>query len=119
MPETRALSISERELVRADHALDWPFTVDKGKLACMIFGDQKIVLFSEPDPNPKWPGYGPGYVPARTLIVSTNPFNYLVNIEDRSLLAPFDNDLAVLIRRMAPLEAMGRELCDKPQSRQD
>lgn len=88
---------------------EWPFAVEQGTLTCVEVNGQKVVLFSEPWPEDAG-GFGNMKLP-RNVIVSVNPFALLASIEDRALYRPFDS-LETLIRRLAPYEAKGRELCE-------
>ena len=104
-----ALTFPEMEIARGDTAHEWPFSVERGTLVCVAMQGQRTVLFSEPwrTDVPQVPG---NMTPPRSVVVSTNPFALIVSVEDRALYLPFDS-LETLIRRLAPFEAMGRELC--------
>lgn len=105
------------EIAKASTEHEWPFSVDRGELKCVIFGGQRLVLFIEPDTNdPDWFAQGVAYDIPRSVIVSTNPLEIFASLEDVDLFLPFDSDLAVLIRRLAPFAAMGQALCDALQA---
>lgn len=100
------------EIARDDTEHEWPFSVPAGELTCIALDGESFVFFSEPWPEDAG-GFGDMTLP-RTVVVSTNPFALMVNLEDRSLLAPFA-DLETLIRRMGPFETMGRRLCEEEE----
>jgi hypothetical protein len=106
---TPALAFPEMEIGRGDTRHEWPFSVDSGTLICVSLQGQETVLFSEPWRTDVPQELGNMTLP-RSVIVSTNVFALLVSIEDRALYLPFDS-LETLIRRLAPFETMGRELC--------
>jgi len=108
------------EISKADSAHEWPFSVDRGELACVAIGGQRTVIFSESWRTDVPQEFGNMTLP-RSGIVSANPLALLASQEDRALYAPFDS-LEVLIRRLAPFEAMGLALCARddaqPQNRE-
>ena len=100
------------EISRATVEHEWPFSVDEGELSCFIFAGRGIVFFREPDRNdPDWFVKGIPYDEPRSVIVSTNPLEIFVSLEDADLFLPFDSDFAVLIRRLMPFVEMGQSLC--------
>lgn len=109
-PTALASGFPEIEISRASIPHEWPFAVEAGKLACVQFGDQRVVLFSEPWRTDVPQEFGNMTLP-RSVIVSANPFAIFASGEDRTLYAPFDS-LETLIRRLGPIEAMGTLLCE-------
>lgn len=107
------------EIAKAETAHEWPFSVERGDLTCVPWGDRKVVIFSEPWRTDVPQEFG-NMTPPRSVIVSTNPLALFASLEDRALYAPFDG-LETLIRRLAPFETMGLALCAKggatPQTR--
>jgi hypothetical protein len=100
------------EIAQATTPHEWPFTVDRGELKCIIFGGQRLVLFTEPDTNdPDWFVKNIPYEIPRSVIVSTNPLEIFASLEDADLFLPFDADFVVLIKRLTPYAAMGQALC--------
>ncbi len=104
-----ALAFPEMEIGRGDTHHEWPFAVGSGTLTCVSLQGQVTVLFSEPWRTDVPQELGNMTLP-RSVIVATNVFALLASIEDRALYLPFDS-LETLIRRLAPFETMGRELC--------
>jgi hypothetical protein len=101
------------DIAKATTPHEWPFTVENGELKCIIFGGQRLVLFTEPDTNdPDWFVKNIPYQMPRSVIVSTNPFEVLASLEDADLFLPFDADFVVLIKRLTPYAAMGQALCE-------
>jgi len=96
---------------------EWPFSVEEGRLACVDFQGQRIVIFSEPWREDVPQEFGNMTLP-RSVIVSANPLALLASLEDRSLYLPFDG-LETLIRRLAPFERIGAELCEADAGTQD
>ena len=110
-------SFPEIPLVRGDTGHEWPFSVEEGRLACVNYSGQKVVIFSENWRTDVPQEFGNMTLP-RSVIVSANPISLFASIEDRALYAPYDS-LATLIKRLAPYERMGWELCDKAAQPQD
>jgi len=106
--------IPEVEIARATVEHEWPFTVERGDLACLEISNQRFVFFSE---KPKSEELA-DIVERRTVIVSTNPLSLFVSYEDRALYAPF-KDMETLIKRLAPYEAMGTKLCDDAKAKKE
>lgn len=103
-------------LSRTDTAHEWPFSVDAGELACIVFAGRRTVLFSEVLSDEEMGEIGNMKLP-RSVVVTINPFELLATIEDRELYAPYDS-LETLIKRLAPFVTMGLEICpgqDKPE----
>ena len=96
----------EMEIGRATAQHEWPFSVETGRLSCIEMGNQRFVFFTEPPKDDELASV----VEARMVVVSTNPLTYFASFEDRTLYAPFA-DLETLIKRLAPYEVMGRNLC--------
>ena len=109
-----AFSFPEKDISRADMEYEWPFSVDRGTLACVELFGQRTVLFSEPwrDDVPQELG---NMTPPRSVIVSSNPFALFASYEDRALYLPFDS-LETLVLRLAPFERMGLQLCDEDKA---
>jgi hypothetical protein len=107
---------------KADSDHEWPFSIESGDLFCGIEGGQKEVVFMEP-----WQPSGAtefesvdkiiesgGFDDSpRVAIVSTNPLRLVRTDNSASLYAPFDN-LETLIKRLAPFETLGRNICPEP-----
>ena len=104
-----AFSFPEMEIARGDTSHEWPFSVERGRLACVAVQGQETVLFSEPWRDDVPQEFGNMTLP-RSVVVSTNPIALLASLEDRTLYLPFDS-LETLIRRLAPFETLGRKLC--------
>lgn len=104
-----AFAFPEMEIGRGDTDHEWPFAVERGRLACVAVHGQETVLFSEPwrTDVPQVPG---NMTLPRSVVVSTNPFALMASLEDRALYLPFDS-LETLILRLAPFETIGRKLC--------
>lgn len=96
----------EIEITRQDAKTDWPFSVDRGELSCVSWGEGAFIFFSEILNERE---QADGKLP-RMVVVTANPMAVFASFEDRALYAPFDT-LETLIRRLAPYETMGRELC--------
>lgn len=111
----------EMQISKAGSVHEWPFAVDTGDLTCVAMGGQKVVIFSEPWRKDVVQEFGNMTLP-RSVIVSANPLALLASLEDRALYAPFDT-LETLIKRLAPFERMGWDLCDsateQPQTGQN
>ena len=104
-----AASFPEIEISKAGSEHEWPFSVDHGKLICVAWGGQKVVLFMEPWREDVPQEFGNMTMPG-SVIVSSNPWALLASVEDRALYLPFDT-LETLIKRLAPFETMGTKLC--------
>lgn len=104
----------EIEISRAQSPHEWPFAVESGRLTCVAFNGQRVVLFSEPWRTDVPQEFGDMTLP-RSVIVSANPFAIFASGEDRTLYAPFDS-LETLIRRLGPFEAMGTLLCERGEA---
>ena len=100
----------ELTVARGDHALEWPFAIERGTLTCIVYGRQKYVFFSEILTPEEQGSFGNMKLP-RMVVVTANPMAYLASFEDRALYAAF-HDLETLIRRLAPYEKIGWDLCD-------
>lgn len=111
--EAALASFFPETVIRKDEAPhEWAFSLDEGTLTCIEFGGQRTVFFAEILPDDEMFVDGRVVLP-RSVIVTTNPLNFLVTVEHRELYASFDT-LEILIRRLAPFETMGRALCDQP-----
>lgn len=104
-----ASTFPEIVITRSEAQTEWPFSVDQGELSCVNYGQGAFVFFSEILPDDVDNAPGPMKLP-RMVVVSANPMALFASIEDRALYAPFDT-LEALIKRLAPYETMGRELC--------
>ena len=104
----------EIEIDRASAKTEWPFTIDRGDLSCIELGKQRFVFFSEKPAS----GDIDDIVKRRTVVVSTNPMTWFASFEDRALYAPF-KDLETLIKRLAPYEAMGTQLCEDAKAKKE
>jgi hypothetical protein len=85
----------------------WPFTVDRGKLACAYVLGQRVVYFVE-----EIAGEGEE---ARVTQVSVNPFDLSLGPLAKSDLIRADLSLEDRIRGMGPLVTIGMRLCDQPR----
>lgn len=99
-------SFSDMEIDRDTATAEWPFSIDRGELSCVDLGEQSFVFFSEKPRS----GDLVAIANRRSVVVSTNPVNWFALYEHRALYAPFDT-LEILVKRLAPYEAMGRKLC--------
>jgi hypothetical protein len=104
-----AESFPHRDISKATSRHEWPFSVEAGRLICVAYAGQYHVFFAEPDPARTSVPFQTTVLP-RKVVVSTNPFALMVSLEDRALYAPFES-LEQLIRRLAPFEMMGKQLC--------
>jgi hypothetical protein len=111
MPDVRDVRVQtiEREAKEAD----WPFSVERGLLACGWAAGQKFTLFVE-EATEGEEAIDVGTERPRRLVLSVNPFDLAMqNIGYRDLFAPFDS-LEQLIHRVAPYVTIARRLCDQP-----
>lgn len=111
VPDARDIRVQTIE--REARETEWPFSVERGMLACGWAGGQKITLFIEDTAEGEEPSDREAAQPRR-LILAVNPFDLAVqNIGFRDLFAPFDS-LEQLVRRVAPYLTIARRLCDQP-----
>lgn len=96
----------ELRIDKASAKTEWPFAVDAGDLSCIDMGNQKFIFFAEDAVGDSMDAI----MKARMVVVTTNPLALFASIEDRSLYLPF-SDLETLIKRLAPYETTGRDLC--------
>lgn len=96
----------EVEISKQEAKTEWPFSVGRGELSCVSFGEGAFVFFSE-ILNEREESDGKL---SRMVVVTANPLALFASFEDRALYAPFDS-LETLITRLAPYETMGRALC--------
>ena len=109
----RVEDVRLQSIEREERETEWPFSVERGTLACGWAGGQKIALFIEEEPD-DGDSPGGGTSQPRRLLLSVNPFDLAVqNIGFRDLFAPFDS-IEELIRRVAPYVTTARRLCDQP-----
>lgn len=101
--------VNRMPLSRADTTHEWPFSIDAGELACIVFAGRRTVLFSEVLTDEESGEIGNMTLP-RSVIVTVNPFELLATVEHRELYAPYDS-LETLIKRLAPFVTMGLEIC--------
>ena len=111
LPRTEDIRLQSIE--REARETEWPFSVDRGTLACAWAGGQKVALFIEATPDAEDSFDGATSEPRR-LLLSVNPFDLAVqNLGSRDLFAPFDS-FEDLIHRVAPYVTTARRLCDQP-----
>ena len=96
---------------KGETADEWPFAIDEGELGCVQIGEQRGVFFSEILTPEQMGTFGNMKLP-RMVVVTANPMAFLATVDNKELYAPFDS-LETLIKRLAPFERMGWELCDK------
>ena len=101
----------EIPLARGDASHEWPFSIEQGRLTCVNYSGQRVVIFSENWRTDVPQEFGNMTLP-RSVIVSANPISLFASVEHRELYAPYDT-LETLIKRLAPYERMGWELCDQ------
>ncbi|MEQ1955296.1 hypothetical protein [Mesorhizobium sp. CN2-181] len=89
---------------------EWPFSIDEGELTRVEMQGQRYVFFSEILTAEEMGTFGNMTLP-RSVVVTANPMAYFATADNRELYAPWDS-LETLIKRLAPYERMGRELCD-------
>lgn len=107
----RVEDVRLQSIEREARETEWPFSVERGTLACGWAAGQKIALFIEAAEEDRFDGR---MEHPRRLILSVNPFDLAVqNLGFRDLFAPFDS-LEQLIRRVAPYVTTARRLCDQP-----
>lgn len=108
----------EIEITRGTSEHEWPFSIDRGTLSCFEYDGKRYVFFSEILTSEEMGEFGAMKLP-RMVAVSANPLAFLATIDDRELYLPWDS-LETLIKRLAPYERMGWQLCDgkaaSPQS---
>ncbi len=100
----------ERVIAKGDSPHEWPFSIDEGRLSCVSFDKQRHVFFSEILTDEQMGEFGNMTQP-RMVVVTANPMAFLATVEHRELYAPWDS-LETLIKRLAPYERIGWELCD-------
>jgi hypothetical protein len=105
-----ASSLPEQEIARGESEWDWPFSIERGRLTCIESQGQRYVFFSEILTPEEMGEFGAMKLP-RMVVVSANPLAYLATLDNRELYLPWDS-LETLIKRLAPYERMGWELCD-------
>lgn len=91
---------------RAGNERDWPFTVDKGWLACVYVVGERTAYFVEDLDEEADP---------RAVVISADAFDLaLANLGKTEI---FDRSVGLeeLIRRVAPFAAAGQRLCDQPR----
>jgi hypothetical protein len=109
----RVQDIRLQSIEREAKETGWPFTVERGTLACGWAGGQKIALFIEAAADDEDAIDGAPARPRR-LVLTVNPFDLAVqNIGFRDLFTPFDS-LEELVVRVAPYVTTARRLCDQP-----
>lgn len=115
---TSASTFPEIVIRKGQTLYEWPFSLDEGRLSCIDFGGQRHVFFAEILSEEEAGTFGDMKLP-RSVVVTANPFAYFATFDSRELYLPWDS-LETLIRRLAPYERMGWELCeaagDAPQS---
>ena len=107
---TPVSTFPERVIAKGDSPHEWPFSIDEGRLSCIPFETQRHVFFSEILTDEEMGEFGNMTLP-RMVVVTANPMAFLATVDDRELYAPWDT-LETLIKRLAPYERMGWELCD-------
>ena len=99
-----------QQIWRADNETDWPFSVDRGLLACVWGLGQRLTYFIEDlgdeamadDANP------------RLLILTVNPFDLIfTNLASQSLFTP-SQTIEQRIQQVAPFVTIALKLCDQP-----
>jgi len=90
---------------------EWPFSIGEGHLTCIEMQGQRYVFFAEILTAEEMGTFGNMRLP-RSVVVTANPMAYFATIEDSELYASWDS-LETLIKRLAPYERMGWELCEK------
>ena len=113
LPLLPAAFMSDELLVsKASAVTEWPFTVDEGNLRCIDYQGHRSVFFSDIVAIGERDEDGSIKLP-RVVVVSSNPLALLLTVADSELYVPFDT-LETLVKRLAPFEAMGLELCGGP-----
>lgn len=117
VPVMAANTFPEIVIRKGETGYDWPFSIDEGELACIELQGQRYVFFAEILTEEEMGTFGAMKLP-RSVVVSTNPIALFAGFEDRALYAPWDS-LETLVRRLAPYERMGRDLCDDTETDDD
>jgi hypothetical protein len=110
MPLVPASSFPEIVIRKGETEHEWPFAIDAGELTCIRYGGQKYVFFSEILTPDEMGEFGDMKLP-RMVVVTANPMAYFATVENSDLYLAWDS-LETLIRRLAPYERMGWDLCD-------
>ncbi len=90
----------------------WPFTVDKGLLACIYAAGRPLVMFFVED------GFEKDNVTPklRTVTISTDPFEAIFgNMAVNDLIADEGGNSEVRLSLFASFYETGSRLCDQPQ----
>lgn len=109
MPAAFPTTFPEIVISKAEAKTEWPFAIDQGELSCVSLGQGAFVFFAEILSPEEQGTLGAMKLP-RMVVVTTNPMALFASFENRALYAPFDS-LETLIKRLAPYETIGRELC--------
>lgn len=93
---------------RAGNERDWPFTVNKGWLACVYVVGERTAYFVEDlgEDDESYP---------RAVVISTDAFDLSLGNLGKAEIFDRSVGLEELIRRVAPLVQAGRRLCDQPR----
>lgn len=101
-----------QEISRVGNEKGWPFTVDKGLLACIYAAGRPLVMFLVEDgyevdnTTPKF----------RSVTVSPDPFEaFLGNMSVNDLIADKGGDTRVRLELFAEFYALGKRLCEQPR----
>ncbi|MBN9071261.1 MAG: hypothetical protein J0H34_06570 [Rhizobiales bacterium] len=98
-----------QKIERTGNETQWPFSVDKGLLACVWGTGQRLTYFYEDPQRAEAEGR-----PPRFLVLSVNPFDLAVlNIAHRGLFAE-SGSLEQRMKLVAPFIATAQRLCDQP-----
>ncbi|WP_187968267.1 hypothetical protein [Aquibium microcysteis] len=109
----RAEDVRLQSIEREARETEWPFSVERGTLACGWAAGQKVALFLEASAEDEDMTDGAA-ARQRRLVLSVNPIDLAVqNIGFRDLFSPFDS-LEELVVRIAPYVTTARRLCDQP-----
>ncbi|HTV68359.1 MAG TPA: hypothetical protein VMF90_07465 [Rhizobiaceae bacterium] len=97
---------------RTDHETGWPFSVDKGLIACVWGLGQRLTYFYE--------DVGSGsdaevQETPRFIVLSVNPLDVMFGSIGGSSLIAKHPTLEERIKLVGPFVAMAQRLCDQPQ----
>lgn len=101
-----------QEISRVGNEKGWPFTVDKGLLACIYAAGRPLVMFLVED-GVELDGLTPKF---RSVTVSPDPFEaFLGNMSVNDLIADQGGDTKVRLELFGDFYSLGKRLCEQPR----
>jgi len=99
---------------KQDREDDWPFTAEKGYLACAyVIGQPAVFFIPDDDDDDDWDEHASDDE-EKVIGLSVDPMEMLLlMMGQRDLLQPMKTP-EELIRRIAPMVTIGKKLCDQP-----